>query len=128
MMMQSAMFLNLSPGSHDMGKCAHPYVHLWWKAFGGNEVTCLYSCCATADHMNLPCYPRSMPVVLPTDLITWLLEKNLFPQIKFEELKRFWAHARAHQVPWLDAARMIGRTPSTCGETTHNTMKEVANS
>ena len=37
-------------------------------------------------------------MVLPTDLITWLVEKNLFPQIKFEELKRFWTHARAHQV------------------------------
>ena len=41
-----------------------------------------------------------MPIILPEELLGWLCEKELFPQVPASELKRFWDNARAKQIPW----------------------------
>ena len=48
-------------------------------------------------------YIRTMPVVLPADLIGWLVERDLWPEVRPEDLSRFWDHAKAHKVAWAGA-------------------------
>ena len=41
-----------------------------------------------------------MPIVLPADLLAFLVEKGIFPGIAASELKKFWDNAREKQLAW----------------------------
>ena len=37
---------------------------------------------------------RSMPFILPEDIIPWLMDRKLWPEIPERKIKRFWNHLK----------------------------------
>ena len=63
----------------------------------------------------LPCYtcttrenatPRREPILLPEEIIPWLVERGLFPIDAEDELKEYWDHMESREVPHKGAAGM----------------------
>ena len=47
---------------------------------------------------------RKLPVVLPTDLLAWLVEKDRWPgrEIRSSDIAEYWKRATDHNQPWAE--------------------------
>ena len=50
--------------------------------------------------LSLDLVARKLPIVLPSSLLAWLQEKEIFPGPEQEALHEFWQNARNHYQPW----------------------------